>query len=142
MPPSPPTPHPCPQMPAGLQAGNYTLTVEAFGRDKRAGYIFKNVTQLEFQQKHVSVFIHTDKMLYMRDSTGDWREKQKKRKRERKKGKVKQEVKKQEKKEGEKTERDRNESKKEGKKIKKIRKPKGRKTVRNEKSKKIGIKDD
>ena len=61
------------QMPVYATSGNYTLRVRGstdamFG----GGVLFENETRLEFEAKHVSVFIQTDKYFYHRKQWGKY----------------------------------------------------------------------
>ena len=53
-------------MPSYAGSGNYTLRVRGSTLSVLGGILFENETRLEFEAKHVSLFIQTDKYLYNR----------------------------------------------------------------------------
>ena len=57
-------------MPDYASPGSYSLRVE--GTTPDGGSLFVNETQLTFEQKHVSVFIQTDKWFYQKRQTSKY----------------------------------------------------------------------
>ena len=51
-------------MPEYAMSGNYTLRIVGTTDTSITGILFENETKLEFEAKHVSIFIQTDKYLY------------------------------------------------------------------------------
>ena len=59
-------------MPESAENGNYTLHVVGTTSETAGafGILFQNETKLEFQSKHISVFILTDKFMVNKRQTG------------------------------------------------------------------------
>jgi len=58
-------------MPEDVAQGNYTMKIEGMINLGSGGLVFSNTTKLTFEPKRVSVFMFTDKQIYLKRSTSE-----------------------------------------------------------------------